>query len=61
MGLTLRAMRTPARLAGLGVLQLFLESGYKTFNALQDVDQFLDDMTVRMTEVFGRIFTEPHS
>jgi hypothetical protein len=61
MGLTLRAMRMPARLAGFAVLQIFLEKGYKTFNALQDVDQFLDDMTVRMTEVFGRIFTEPHS
>lgn len=57
MGLMLRAMRTPARLAGIGVLQIFLETGYKTFNALEDVDRFLDDMTVRMTEVFTRIFT----
>lgn len=59
IGLTLRAMRLPARLAGFGALQKFLERGYQTFNALQDVDQFLDDMTVRMTEVFTRIFTEP--
>ena len=59
IGLTLRAMRLPARLAGFGALQKFLERGYKTFNALQDVDQFLNDMTVRMTEVFTRIFTKP--
>ena len=59
MGLMLRAMRTPARLAGFGVLQVFLETGYKTFNALEDVDRFLEDMTARMTEVFTRIFTEP--
>ncbi len=59
MGLMLRAMRTPARLAGFGVLQIFLETGYKTFNALEDVHQFLDDMTVRMTEVFTQIFTKP--
>lgn len=59
MGLMLRAMRTPVRLAGFGVLQSFLETGYKTFNALEDVDRFLDDMTVRMTEVFTRIFAEP--
>lgn len=59
MGLMLRAMRTPARLAGFGVLQVFLETGYKTFNALQDIDQFLDDMTVRMTYVFTQIFSAP--
>jgi hypothetical protein len=59
IGLTLRAMRLPARLAGFGALQKFLERGYKTFNALQDVDQFLNDMTVRMNEVFTQIFTKP--
>lgn len=59
MGLMLRAMRTPARLAGFGILQVFLETGYKTFNALQDIDQFLDDMTVRMTYVFTQIFAAP--
>lgn len=59
IGLTLRAMRLPARLAGFGALQHFLETGYKTFNALEDVHQFLDDMTVRMTEVFTQIFTKP--
>jgi len=55
IGLTLRAMRLPARLAGFGALQKFLETGYKSFNALEDVHQFLDDMTVRMTEVFKPI------
>ena len=59
IGLTLKAMRVPARLAGFGALQKFLETGYRTFNDLQDVDTFLDDMTARMTEVFTRIFTEP--
>jgi len=59
IGLTLKAMRVPARLAGFGALQNFLDRGYKTFYALQDIDQFLDDMTVRMTEVFTRIFTAP--
>jgi len=59
MGLMLRAMRTPARLAGIGALQVILETGYKTFNALQDIDQFLDDMTVRMTSVFTQIFAAP--
>jgi hypothetical protein len=52
-------MRKPAHLAGFGALQEFLEKGYRTFVALEDVDQFLDEITVRMTEVFTRIFTEP--
>jgi hypothetical protein len=59
MGLMLRAMRTPARLAGFGVLQVFLETGYERFNALQDIDRFLDDMTARMTFVFTQIFSAP--
>ncbi|MFQ6007263.1 MAG: hypothetical protein ACE5OQ_17380 [Woeseia sp.] len=57
--LTLKAMHAPARLAGFIALQSFLEKGYSTFVALEDVDQFLDDLTRRMNEVFTRIFTEP--
>lgn len=59
IGLTLKAMRGPARLAGFAALQDFLEKGYRTFDALEDVDQFLTDMTRRMNEVFTKIFTEP--
>ena len=57
IGVTLKAMRAPARLAGFVALQVFLEKGYTTFVALDDVDQFLDDITLRMTEVFTEIFT----
>lgn len=59
IGITLKAMRAPARLAGFAALQLFLEKGYTTFVALEDVDQFLDDITIRMSEVFTMIFTGP--
>ncbi len=58
IGVTLKAMRAPARLAGFGALQVFLEKGHTTFVALEDVDQFLDDITLRMTDVFTKIFTE---
>ena len=57
IGLTLKAMRSPARLAGFAALQDFLQKGYRTFDALEDVDQFLKDITLRMTEVFTEIFT----
>ena len=59
IGLTLKAMRRPARLAGFAALQTFLENGYTTFVALEDVDQFLKNITLRMNEVFTWIFTEP--
>lgn len=59
IGITLKAMRAPARIAGFGALQSFLEKGYRTFVALDDVDQFLEDITLRMTEVFTRIFSRP--
>jgi hypothetical protein len=57
IGVTLKTMRIPARLTGFAALQVFLEKGYVTFVALEDVDQFLDDITLRMTEVFTEIFT----
>lgn len=38
---SLRLMRRPARLAGLGELQHFLESGFETFGAIADPQQFL--------------------
>ena len=52
----LRAMRGPARLAGFADLQAFLEKGFRTFIALDDVHEFLDIMEVRMTEIFRRVF-----
>lgn len=59
IGITLKAMRAPARLTGFGALQVFLEKGYTTFVALEDVDQFLEDITLRMSVVFTKIFTLP--
>ena len=49
------SMRIPARLAGFGDLQDFLETGLDTFLGVADVDEFLDVMELRMTEVFHRI------
>ncbi|NCT82724.1 MAG: hypothetical protein GXC94_06245 [Comamonadaceae bacterium] len=45
---TLRLMRGPAQLAGLGTLQAFLESGFDTFRAMRGADEFL--ATVRQRE-----------
>lgn len=59
MGATLHAMRWPARLAGFGSLQDFLETGYRRFHEIEDVDGFLVDLGDRMTATFARIYQEP--
>lgn len=59
LGVILRAMRSPARLAGFGEMQEFLETGYRTFSGMEDVSRFLDDMSTRTTEIFTRIYNEP--
>ena len=45
---TLRLMRGPAQMAGLGALQNFLESGFDTFRAMRGAGEFLS--TVRQRE-----------
>jgi hypothetical protein len=59
MGTTLHAMRWPARLAGFGSLQDFLETGYDRFHEIEDVDRFLTVLGQRMREVFEHIYLEP--
>lgn len=45
---TLRLMRGPAQMAGLGALQSFLESGFDTFRAMRGAGEFL--ATVKQRE-----------
>lgn len=52
----LRSMRGPARLAGVGDLQAFLEKGLRTFRAVPDVHVFVESLEARMSEVFARVF-----
>ena len=39
---SLKLMRGPARAAGLGALQSFLEQGFDTFGAMRGATEFLD-------------------
>jgi hypothetical protein len=59
LGMTLRGMHHPAHAAGFGAMQDFLEKGYTTFHAIDDVDVFLGRFEVRMSEVFARACEEP--
>jgi len=59
IGMTLRAMRTPAHAAGFGALQEFLEEGFRTFRQIPDTDHFLTEVEKRMIGIFERVYTVP--
>jgi len=59
IGMTLRAMRRPARATGFGALQEFLEAGFVTFSNIPDVDEFLHELETRSNSIFERIYTLP--
>ena len=56
IGLTLRAMRGPAHATGFGALQEFLETGYRTFRNIPDIQYFLKVIETRTIEVFETIY-----
>jgi hypothetical protein len=51
----LRASRLPAKLAGLGELQRFLERGFDAFKALRGADTFLAEIARREHETSRRL------
>jgi len=51
----LRASRLPAKFAGLGTLQTFLERGFAAFKELQGADDFLDAIAKRELETARRL------
>ena len=59
IGGLLKSMRRPARAAGFGALQKFLERGFVTFRQISDIDQFLAVSHKRMDEIFDHIYHAP--
>jgi hypothetical protein len=57
VGGTLKLMRRPAHLAGLGDLQDFLERGYASFRGMKGTDEFLATLRKRETEILNRLFS----
>ncbi len=53
---SLRAMRVPARAAGLAALQTFLESGFDTFRAMHGADEFLTQIAHRERAMAASLF-----
>lgn len=52
----LRAARLPAKAAGLGALQSFLERGFAAFHALKDAPEFVQAIGERERETMRRLF-----
>jgi hypothetical protein len=55
----LRLMRPPARAAGLGELQQFLERGFDTFKAMKGAQDFVATVERRERELAAALFDEP--
>jgi hypothetical protein len=53
---SLRAMRAPARVAGLSELQAFLESGFDTFRAMRGASEFLTLVGARERALANALF-----
>lgn len=56
---SLRLMRAPARAAGLGALQSFLEAGFDTFRGMRGADEFLQLIGRRERELAAALFSLP--
>ena len=54
---SLRLMRGPALLAGLGELQMFLERGFDTFRAMKGSSEFLDTIAQRERALAAQMFS----
>ena len=55
MGPALRAAHMPAHLAGLGVLQSFLERGFHAFRRIGDASELLETIRRRETELMSSL------
>ena len=56
---SLRMMRGPARAAGLGDLQNFLETGFDAFKAMRGAREYLADIGQRERELARALFAAP--
>jgi hypothetical protein len=56
---SLRLMRTPARAAGLGALQTFLEAGFDTFRGMRGAEEFLELVGSRERALAEALFATP--
>ncbi len=56
LGRLLKLARRPAKMAGFGELQDFLERGFEAFRSMNGADEFLEKIVSRESAIIGRIF-----
>lgn len=56
---SLKLMKTPAQLSGLGALHSFLQGGFDAFSQMQGADEFLAIVMRRETALMQELFAEP--
>lgn len=56
LGRLLKLARRPAKMAGFGELQDFLERGFEAFRSMNGAGEFLDTIVSRETAIIERIF-----
>ncbi len=57
--ISLKLMKTPAQLSGLGALHSFLQGGFDAFSHMKGADEFLAIVTERETALMKELFTNP--
>jgi hypothetical protein len=55
---TLKMLRQPSKLAGLGEMQRFLEAGFTAFRQMKGADEFLGTIATRETALIEAIFAK---
>ena len=55
--MALKMMQGPAKMAGLGELQAFLERGFDAFRTMRDVSEFVDSIVSREREFSAKLFS----
>ncbi len=55
--MALKMMQGPAKMAGLGELQAFLERGFDAFRSMRDVSEFVDSIVSREREFSAKLFS----
>jgi hypothetical protein len=58
---SLKLMKTPAQIAGLGALHSFLQRGFDAFHSMKGADDFLAIITARETALMRELFANPQA
>ena len=59
--MSLKLMKGPAHIAGMGALHSFLQGGFDAFSFMKGADEFLAIVTERETALMQELFANPNA